>query len=60
MADLAQKVEILRDSSELARDLGREAYRRFWDRPATVEKHVMDLKRVYSSILSNDINCPRK
>ena len=50
-ADLAQKIVLLRDNAEMATAMGKEAYRRYWRQPATLEKHCQDLEQVYRHLL---------
>jgi len=49
--DLCKKVRLLRDDVEAAETMGREAYRLYWQRPATLEKHIRDLESVYELML---------
>ena len=57
-SDLARKVNMLRESDEFAERLGCEAFRRYWKRPATIERHVQDLLQVYSAILAEHEPAP--
>jgi glycosyltransferase involved in cell wall biosynthesis len=49
--DLARQVTRLQESPEFAATLGLEAFRTYWDRPASIEKHVEDLQTAYRAIL---------
>jgi glycosyltransferase involved in cell wall biosynthesis len=50
--DLAIQMARLRDDGEEAARMGREAYRRFWAQPPTLEGHVEALLEGYRRILS--------
>ena len=50
--DLCDKLAILRDRTEVARNMGHEAYRRYWRQPATLQRHIRDLESVYKLMLS--------
>ncbi len=52
--DLANKIELLNKSPDLAKKLGRNAYERYWASPSTLEKHVTELISCYKHILSED------
>jgi len=56
--DLCNKIRILRDRTDVARNMGQEAYRRYWRQPATLQKHIRDLETVYEVILSEPTHAP--
>jgi len=49
--DLAQKMLLLMNNNELLRQLGQEAYNRYWANPFTLESHVSRLEKVYEEVL---------
>lgn len=51
--DLALKVACLRDNPAFAHDLGREAYDRYWQRPATLLRHCEALEETYRQMLGS-------
>ena len=51
--DLALKITRLRDAPSLASALGREAYDRYWQKPATLIRHCEQLEETYRKILSS-------
>jgi glycosyltransferase involved in cell wall biosynthesis len=48
LAEMMQRI----NESSFARQLGREAHRRYWRDPLTLKKHVVRLEAVYSSVMS--------
>jgi glycosyltransferase involved in cell wall biosynthesis len=50
--DLKAKMQLLADGS-FARELGRQAYQRFWEAPSGLKQHLPRLERVYREILDN-------
>ena len=48
---LAEKITLLREHPSIAAKLGREAFRRYWQSPATLDAHCQGLLQVYESIL---------
>ncbi|MBD2101747.1 glycosyltransferase family 4 protein [Leptolyngbya sp. FACHB-261] len=48
--DLRQKIAQLNDP-ELAHKMGLAAHERYWSNPATIERHVEQLEKVYANIL---------
>lgn len=50
IADLAEKISALQDSN-LAEDLGRRAYERYWANPNSIENHISDLVKIYNYLL---------
>ena len=51
--DLAKKIMILKNNSQLSADLGLRAYERYWASPCTPENHVKDLEDCYNAIMNN-------
>lgn len=49
--DLADKLRMLRDDPELAGQMGRNAYERYWSAPSNLENHIRDLVACYREIL---------
>jgi len=56
--DLAAQLARLSDD-RLVEGLGREAHRRYWEQPLTVDRHVAQLQEFYRSVLA-DSGPPRK
>ena len=52
---LTQAMRLLTDA-RLAATLGREAYRRYWETPEDMKRHLSELTRVYEAMLHED--CP--
>jgi len=52
--DLMRKISFLRENSEAAIAMGKEAFLRFWQRPATLLQHCEDLEEVYRQMLARD------
>ncbi len=50
---LTEKIIQLRDNDPLAASLGKEAYRRYWDRPTTTADHAEALLGVYEKMLAS-------
>jgi glycosyltransferase involved in cell wall biosynthesis len=50
-SSLAEMMQRISDPV-FARQLGREAHRRYWQNPLTLKKHVVRLEAVYSSVMS--------
>lgn len=50
--DLAKKLRLLRDDSQLAAQLGLNAYQRYWAAPCTLANHVQELSACYREALS--------
>ena len=50
---LTEKIVQLRDNDSLAATLGKEAYRRYWDRPTTTADHAEALLGVYEKVLAS-------
>lgn len=48
---LEQRLRELRDQPKLAAELGRKAYERYWEHPATVDAHCRGLEAVYGQML---------
>lgn len=51
VTDLAEKILLMQDP-KLAKQLGREAYKRFWENPIAIDNHINDLIKVYNSLLN--------
>ena len=52
VTDLCDKIEAMKDAAIVAR-CGQVAYEQYWESPATVDRHVDELERVYQTIISN-------
>ena len=50
--DLTKKIFQLKDDPQMAFQLGRQAYDKYWSNPATIYTHVEDLINCYKIILS--------
>ncbi len=51
-ASLAENISRLKDE-KIAASLGAEAYRRYWQDPPTLERHVSGLEQIYAEILGS-------
>ena len=49
--DLARQITLLREDPSLAGRLGRQAYHRYWQSPATLAHHCHQLEETYDQIL---------
>ena len=52
-AHLAEKLRWLQNHGALAADMGMRAYQRYWDSPATMERHCQALEQVYNEMLAD-------
>jgi glycosyltransferase involved in cell wall biosynthesis len=50
--DLARKLLYLRDHPAAAAAMGAAAYKRYWERPASIDTHCERLEAVYATIMS--------
>lgn len=55
---LEEKLARLRDDTAFAAALGAEAYRRYWQHPATLDAHCNELLATYGSVLRNTDGVP--
>jgi glycosyltransferase involved in cell wall biosynthesis len=53
--DLVCKIRRMEDDNAAQR-MGQAAYRHYWESPATVERHVVELKRIYEQVLKASIS----
>jgi glycosyltransferase involved in cell wall biosynthesis len=53
--NLKEKMKYLRDNPSVAREMGREAFRRYWQSPATLDAHCQSLQQVYESTLAPSV-----
>ncbi|HKB55215.1 MAG TPA: glycosyltransferase family 4 protein, partial [Ramlibacter sp.] len=53
VADLKAKISRLQADPALAAQMGRAAFERYWRNPATLQRHVGDLERVYHDVLAS-------
>jgi glycosyltransferase involved in cell wall biosynthesis len=51
VSDLAQKIAFLHNHPEKAATMGTKAYEAYWQKPATVASHCVELEKVYSDML---------
>ena len=49
--DLVEKINILKNDHRIARKLGMNAYKKYWDSPNTIQNHGRDLMNCYNAIL---------
>jgi len=52
--DLAKKMMMLSDNTELVKKLGQSAYERFWKNPFTLQVYLDSVKRFYKEILTGE------
>jgi glycosyltransferase involved in cell wall biosynthesis len=52
--DLAKKMMMLSDNTELVKKLGQSAYERIWKNPFTLQVHLDSVKRFYKEILTGE------
>ncbi|MGI4758806.1 MAG: glycosyltransferase family 4 protein [Janthinobacterium lividum] len=50
--DLSEKLRWMQSHGILAADMGLRAYQRYWNSPATMERHCQALEQVYSEMLA--------
>ncbi len=48
--DLVRKIRRMEDD-EAVQKMGQAAYRHYWQNPTTVDRHVVELKRIYEQVL---------
>jgi glycosyltransferase involved in cell wall biosynthesis len=51
VSDLAQKIAFLHNHPEKAAAMGAKAYEAYWQKPAMVSNHCIELEKVYSDML---------
>ncbi len=49
--DLADKIRLLHDDPELAKQMGKKAYEMYWSKPSTIKNHVTNLIACYQEII---------
>ncbi|MNE58643.1 Glycosyl transferases group 1 [compost metagenome] len=49
---LAEGIKLLKDNDNLTREMGAEAYKRFWSNPPNREAHISKLINCYSEVLT--------
>lgn len=55
--DLARQMRKLSDPNIIKR-MGRAAYDKFWSNPPTLDRHVIELEKVYHQVLADKITSP--
>jgi len=55
VSDLAAKLTLLKQDSNLAETLGRKAYEHYWKNPCSLEAHIEDLITCYERVLGGQL-----
>ena len=50
---LKEKIQLLAESPDLAREMGSRAYKEYWHNPNNMEKHLACLLEYYRTVLNN-------